>query len=325
MNRWQFLKKHFGRFWKIYIGVLTVPYIFYRAAKLIGEPLGGWITGHFAVQNGVASIDNFGKAALAYGSLIAIGLLVVAVASSAGLYRATRDAAEAEKTPILRKTFRRSTEAADLIAKKLFPGVAPRIKLVRRCKQVYTIYKDGDCYVTEELVVAAKDKDIHFMEKIIDAEDEADPVEFPDEIDLKIDSKTPGRHVRYLISKNEPRSKGVVIFFLPRIKANEGDERELKISYHWKGFMRRLVTVGDEPFNMGIKSVEPIPSVEYQFWIKPKEGQLTCRHIGEALEEGKELLDEQPLDNKGMGGWVYTAKEVPIGHMTRLKLELKRN
>jgi len=28
-------------------------------------------------------------------------------------------------------------------------------------------------------LVAAKDRDIHFMEKIISAEDEADPVEFP--------------------------------------------------------------------------------------------------------------------------------------------------
>jgi len=84
-------------------------------------------------------------------------------------------------------------------------------------------------------VVAAKDRDIHFMEKIISAEDEADPVEFPDEIDLKIESKTPGRDVRYLISKNEPRSKGVVVFFLPRIKANEGIIANSKLAITGKG------------------------------------------------------------------------------------------
>jgi len=60
--------------------------------------------------------------------------------------------------------------------------------------------------------------------------------------------------------------------------------------------MKRLVTVGNEPFNMNIKSVEPIPSWNINFGIKPKEGKLTCRHIGEALEEGKELLEAKPSD-----------------------------
>lgn len=325
MKTSQFLQKHFERFWKVYAGVLTVPYLFYRAANPIGDLLGGWTSSHCPVQHGVAAMDSLGRLTLAYGTLVSIGLLIFAAVSSVGYYKATQEAANAEKTPILRKTFRRSTEAADLIAKKLFPGMAPRIKAVRRCKQVYTIYKEGDCYVTEELVIAAKDDDIHFMEKLIDAEDEGDAVEFPDEIDLKIDSQTPGKDVRYLISKNEPRSKGVVIFFLPRIKANDGDDRAVKISYHWKGFMKRLMTIGDEPFVMRIKSVAPIPLVEYQFWIKPKEGRLICRHVGEALEEGKELLEERPSDDRGMKGWVYTAKDVPIGHTIRLRLELVRD
>jgi hypothetical protein len=318
-----FAKDHLKKSWGIYVGALGVAYLFYKVGGPLGDILGDWIAGHVTVQNGVTSADKWSRGLLAGGALTLSALLILAIVSSVSLYKTRKAAAGAEKIPILTKTFRRTTEAVDLIAKKLFPGASFPIKLVRSCRQVYTIYEGGDCHFSEELIVEAKGKDTHFMEKIIDAEPEADPAEYPDEINLKVESKTAGKGVRYLISKNEPRSKSLVIFFLPRIKADEGDKRELKTSYYWKGFMKRLVLQGSEPFNMGVKSVEPVPSIEYQFWMKPGERKLACVHVGEPLDEGKETLDEQPADERGMTGWLYTAKDVPPGHMTRLRLELR--
>lgn len=316
-----FLRDHLRKSWGIYVGVLGVVYLFYKVGGPLGDFLVDWVIGHVTVQEGVASVDKWGKGLLASGVLMLVALLIVAIVSSSALYKTRRATAGAEKIPILIKTFRRTTEAADLISKKLFPGAALPVKLVLACKQVYTIYEGGDCHYSEELTVAAKAKDTHFMEKIIDVEPEADPAEYPDEIDLKVKSKTPGKEVQYLISKNEPRSKSFVIFFLPRIQAGEADKRELKISYYWKGHMKRLVLLGSEPFNMRVKSVEPVPSIEYQFWMKPSQRKLVCVHVGEPLDEGKETLEERPADERGMTGWVYTARDVPPGHTTRLRLE----
>jgi len=72
MSWGKFVKRHFGKTWKVYGGILTVPYIFYRASKPVGDLFGGWIDRHWAIQNGVASIDSFGKSVLGYGGLAAL-------------------------------------------------------------------------------------------------------------------------------------------------------------------------------------------------------------------------------------------------------------
>jgi hypothetical protein len=150
------------------------------------------------------------------------------------------------------------------------------------------------------------------------------PVDYPDGIDLKIHSKTEGKELTYLISKNEQRSKGIVMFFLPCIKAGGPDTRELEISFYWPGLFRRLLTIGEEPFNNQIKSVEDIPEVEYQFWIRPNLGTLHCMNVGENLGTGTETLTEAE-DEKGMKGWIYHGTNLPSGHVTNLRLEFTKH
>ena len=202
-----FVKDHLKKSWGIYVGVLGVVGLFYEVGGPLGDVLAEWIKKHATVQSGVISVDKWGKGLLAGGVLIFVALLILTIVCFVSLYKARRATAGAEKIPILTKTLRRTTEAVDLIARQLFPGGAESpVKLVLRCRQVYTIYEGGDVHFTEELTVAAKIKDTHFMEKIIDVEPEADPAEYPDEINLKVESETAGKEVQYLISKNEPVS-----------------------------------------------------------------------------------------------------------------------
>lgn len=215
------------------------------------------------------------------------------------------------------------TQAADRIAKQLFPGATMATKKVLSCKQVYTLYKDGDCQSTEIMVVTAHDKDVHFMEKFIAVEEEALPKDFPDDINLKVTSGTPNRNVAYLISGNEQRRKNVMVFFLPRIQSGAADAREVRITYFWKGFFRRLVTRGEEIFETTIKTVEPVPRVEYEFWVAPDAGVLSCTNIGQVINENdaeREVLVQLEADERGMRGWRYIATNFPLHHTSRFRL-----
>jgi hypothetical protein len=281
----RFLKLHFGVWWKHYVALLGVLYLFYKIAGPLGDLLTSWLLRHEPVLNGAVSVDKVATGVLVACFLLLIGLIVFSVFTTVELMRKQRQVNETLKASILLKTFERSVQAADLIAKQLFPGTASAIKKVISCKQVYTLFKNGDCHASETLVVMAKDRDIHFMEKFIAADDEGEPVDFPDEIDLKVASVTPNRGVAYLITANEKRRKHVMVFFLPRIHAAAPDQREIRITYYWKGFFKRLVTHGEEPFETTIKSVEPIPQVEYEFLVAPDAGDLTCVNVGQLIDE----------------------------------------
>jgi hypothetical protein len=142
-------------------------------------------------------------------------------------------------------------------------------------------------------------------------------------MNLKLESKTAGKSIAYLISKNEPRSKAVVIFFLPLIASGEADRRGLETTYYWRGLFRRLVTNGQEEFHYRVKSVEAVPYAEIQFWVKPQMGRLICTHIGEDLGADQESLREG-ADEKGMRGWTYIGRDLPPTHTIMLRIELRK-
>jgi hypothetical protein len=229
----------------------------------------------------------------------------------------------AARGEILLKTFRRTVQAAELIAKKLFPGTAQPLKKVTGYREVFCLFDEGDCHYLEEVALCAKDRDIHFVEELIEADPEGDPVEFPDEIDLKVESGTRDKSIQYLITRNEPRSKRVLIFFLPLVKSGGQDPRQYRVTFYWRGLMRRLIVRGEEDFENQVKSVDPVPMVEYEFWVKPKLGRLTCVNIGPELDSRAETLEEIG-DEKGMRGWKYQGRNLPGDHTTRLRLRLEK-
>ena len=307
-----FVLSHFKGAWKYYAAVLGVIVLLIKVYSPLKALCVAWL--------GVAGMAS---EVVAFSWITLLFLLVALVFTVGGLYKShKKETTQGQQGEILLKTFHRTQQAADLISKKLFPGPSQTRKKVLSCKQVWTIFDNGDCNFTEVLALTTKEKDIHFLQKGIDAEPEADPVEFPDQIDLKIESTTPAKQVVYLINKNELRSKRFVVFFLPFIRAGVDDRRDVKMTYYWKGLMRKLIAFGEEDFTYEVKSVEPIPEVEYQFWIKPQAGTLACSNIGPELDPGTETL-EPVEDEKGLKGWIYRGKNLPGDHVTRLRLELE--
>lgn len=326
---WEFLGHHLSRWWKTFLGLLGIVYLFYKVAGPLGDLLTSWLLGHEVVLKERASIDGVATGFLVGLVLLLFALVVFSIYIVHQLIGAQTLANQALRVPVLTKTFQRTVQAADRIAKQLFPGAATAIKKVVSCRQVYTLYKNGDCHAMETLVVTAQEKDIHFMEKNIAVEPAADPADFPDDIDLKVASLTPNREVAYLISRNEHRLKSVMVFFLPRIQAGAADEREIQTTFFWKGFFKRLITSGEEPFETTIKTVEAISRVEYEFWVAPGAGRLTCQNVGQMIDENnaerEKLTEITEPDAKGMRGWKYTAIDFPVGHTTRFQLTWKKS
>jgi hypothetical protein len=61
--------------------------------------------------------------------------------------------------------------------------------------------------------------------------------------------------------------------------------------------------------------------MEFEFWIKPGIGEVRCENIGTKLPAGNEKITEDS-DNKELKGLIYKAKNVPVGHVTLLKVTL---
>jgi hypothetical protein len=196
---------HLRIWWGLWAAVLGVPYLIYKVNSPVADLFRKWVVGHSRIEQGVVATDDWPPTVLAAFCFVTLSLLCLSVFSVVLAFQERRKRGQdTGRGATLLKTFIRTTQAADLIAKKLFPVSALPVKKVLSSKQTYCFYEDGDCYYCEELVLCAKDKDVHSVEKLLEADPAGDSVEFPDEIDLKLESSTSGKLVQYLINKNEP-------------------------------------------------------------------------------------------------------------------------
>jgi hypothetical protein len=84
------------------------------------------------------------------------------------------------------------------------------------------------------------------------------------------------------------------------------DKRELAVTYHWKGYLGKLATEKKDVFEARMSSCDPIPNIEYQFWMEPGSAKaLRCSNIGMLLDDEK--LEELRDVTKGMKCWKYEA------------------
>ena len=238
------------------------------------------------------------------------------------LWRSEKVAEQSDrKSSSLEVTFKETMKTAGLIVEKISSTPMRTLKSVLDFHQTYTLYDNGDCYISETSLITSKEHDLHLMMKSIEPESVADPAHFPSDINLRIESGTPGKEVAYLISRNEPRDKRFVIFFLPAMQRGGNDQRETTVSFYWEGYLKKLVTEGEEEISYSVKSLDPVPTVEYVFWAKPKSGQLTCSNIGGYLTEEPEF---EKLEDKatGMKGIAFRAKNVPGDYTVKLLLKI---
>jgi hypothetical protein len=272
---------------------------------------------------GCAAREFGGAGSVAAGILLLGGLVVLliytafAAVSPQGRWGKIRSR-DAGRIDMLKGTFRQTVEATDLIASQLFLAAAGTRKEVRQFKQVWALGKNGDCRVKQVWSLAAQNGDLHFFETGIQGDDDTVPAGFPAEIELDISSKTPGKRVAWLISRNEVTEKDFVVFFLPAIESGGHDVRDIEVRYFWKGLMRKMALNRYDYFEYSIKSVAAIPAVEYQFRTMDGAAKLKCS-IESTLLGPNETLES--LQDDGGEYWAYRARALPSDHLTKLKLE----
>jgi hypothetical protein len=305
--------------WKIWLSVIAAFGIVWAVYDPGRKWIARWLEGQIIASGSVAppSLKVLPSHIIAWGVLLGFFLVLVTGSMAVARYR---DSVGRSQRDALLRTFRQSTNAADLICEQLFPGTAVPVKKVLSFKEVFTFYENADCHCQLEMVLTADTSDVHFYEMEIRGEPEADSAGFPEDIQLEVTSAA-NQSLTYLISANEPKTKRVVIFFLPLIRAGASDQRSVTTTYYGPGLMRKLFTKREEKFVDSVKSSAPVPDIEYQFWIKPRMGDLVCTQIGKKVEG--EQLDRLGRNPNGMVGWVYHATNVPLGHETKLKLELR--
>lgn len=321
----EFFKKHVTTWWALCGTVIA----FFVGLLKIYSPLNEWSKEWFnkqiiQVNPSSYKINDAAPAEIAW-FLVAIAFLILALVYLLWfLWRSEKLAKQSDwKSSSLEITFRETMKTAGLIVEKISSTPMKTLKSVLDFHQTYTLYDDGDCYVTETSSLTAKDHDLHMMMKSVEPEPVADPAYFPSDIDLHIESGTPGKDVAYLISKNEPRDKRFVIFFLPALAHGGADQRKVSVSFYWKGYLKKLVTEKEEEISYSVKSIDPIPTVEYVFWAKPRLGKLICTNIGGYLPEEPvfEALEDKA---KGMRGIAFRAKNVPGDYIVKLLLKIER-
>lgn len=307
--------------WTTWLSVIVLVGGVYAVYDPLRKGIAGWLAAQIIAgpQAMPPSLKDLPSHLIAAAVLLVFLLIAGMGYMAVALYR---DAVGRSQRDALLKTFQQSTEAANLICEQSFPGAAVPIKKVKNVlsfKEVFTFYENSDCHCRQEMALTADASDVHFYETAFGGDPMADSADYPDDIHLEV-APAANQSLTYLISANEPKAKKLVIFFLPFIPAGGSDQRSVTITYYWPGLMRKLFTEHKEEFIDKVSSVAPVPDIEYQFWIKPRLGDLVCRQIGTKLV-GEKLEKIGPNSN-GLIGWVYHATNVPLGHETKLMLEL---
>jgi predicted amidohydrolase len=144
----------------------------------------------------------------------------------------------------LRNAYKRSHETLARVVQELYPPIEGPRHHFESIKSRYVIYPNGDCEVTETLVIIpCSERPIHLWHTNIWADPESAEMPFIDDIRLEIVDLGENTAVTYLPTLDEGREKTLCVFFLPEIKSDE--KRKIRLKYRWPGFVRHLVN-GDE-------------------------------------------------------------------------------
>jgi len=192
----------------------------------------------------------------------------------------------------------------------------------------YLIHKDFSATVSYSYQLKATNEPIHFWEIEIGAEPEAGRVDYLLDINFRVNdtSKHGDFEVAYLQSQNEQHYKKIVLYFLPFIRAQEGQPRTILVDYEWPGYFLRLKEKLEETFSHSFKARENIRSITFEFFLEPGMGkELACTRARslEGTQTPPEPASYQVSPSKPpWRGYRYTIKDAPPGDYGLL-LELK--
>jgi hypothetical protein len=204
--------------------------------------------------------------------------------------------------------------AASRIRDQVTPPDKAVVKSFDYVRVSYFIERDLTAAVIREYGIRTSDQPLHFWTTGNSATSFADEVEYLDDMDFKVKDHS-GREVVYLPTKNDPRSKEVVLYFLPRVESSESEARKIEITYKWPSLLRQLRELGYEDFTFALESKQGIPELQFRFLLESGtgenlEGEVTGPHYANEVLENNFKTQQ---DGKNWAGFVYGIKGCPPG------------
>src|ERR1700674_802507 len=245
-------------------------------------------------------------------------LAMLLVRSEINRVRAVR--ARSEPSTIAHRTMLGMMRAATKLRHRSFPDNPSQTKSHVSIENTYLIHKDFTTEVTRGYELKATTAPIHFCEIAIGVNSQADPADYLDNIDFKVHSHDDKNEIVYLPIENDGFRKKVVLYFLPRIEANDPKPRSFTVTYKWPKMLAQMSEIGGEEFTWKFNSVEAIGMIKMSFFLEPGTGKNLAGELAGPNYPGAKI---EKASHDDWPGFVYEVKNVPAGltdHAVRLIL-----
>jgi hypothetical protein len=143
----------------------------------------------------------------------------------------------------------------------------------------HNIMDDGEAFYEAIFVIQALAEPAHFWRYWIDADPESDPVTLLKDLKFEAIDADSGVKLDWLPIKHEDHSKTFAIFF-PEIRPHT--KKTLKVSFRWRGFVRKFVELGATSFDWRYvsKTNDLRASMRHEWNFSDKLGTINCRMTG---------------------------------------------
>jgi hypothetical protein len=208
--------------------------------------------------------------------------------------------------------------ATSRIRNQLSP-VGKLVKSLEYARVTYYIHKDFTAHVVREYGIRSNKEPVHFWTTGNHATSFADPVDFLKDIAFEIKDEK-GLKLPYLPIKNDALGKDVVIYFLPRIEPGD-PTRHVLITFTWPKYLKQIEGSG-ENFAFTLDSIDPIPLLEFSWFLEPGTGRKIVGQIISSRLPGDDLNQAASAAFNG-GTWSGFSYKVKNGPSGTFKYELR--
>lgn len=171
----------------------------------------------------------------------------------------------------------------------------------------YEISDVGDTQVEARITIECTPEPAHFYRYWIEADPESEPVNFFRDLRFEVTDVSTGRKLDWLLVKSEPKYKMFAVFF-PEV--SPGVRMQLRVSFMWPGFMRRLIELGATNFSWNYISRSPNSraSLKLEWNFSNKLPKINCRATGRQSHTAK-IFSETRLSGTA---WIYHDPEASM-------------
>ena len=299
------ISSFFRRFWPQVLGIATIIALITRiewlsnvirqrlSEGMVPEPAGVLYQGNYLLS------AQWGWSLAIFIVLLTAGVYVVISSRIGAKEEPTSSELESELS-LLQRVRRNSVNNMSLIVNQMYKR-RPVYKIeIFRCE--IHINREGDGEVSLHYRIRADREPLDFFVVALNAEGDAAPVQYLEEIGFKIKDIDRATSVTHQLFKDGPREKRLAIFFLPRVEPDQ--TRSLDVSFKWPAMCRRLIGGGEE-FGWGFESQGVIDELVYDIFVEPTVGSFTSTISGN--KHGIQEINRM-FSKRDWPGFRYTVK-----------------